>query len=157
MLLGLGEFVVTRRVHASPEVVFDTASDLDRYPEFMPVRRAELERAGGSEPMGPGAVRALYFLGPPLRERVITFERPRSIVYEVVSGLPVRDHVGTITIERDGAGSVIRWRVVTTPTIPLGGPILVAGVKLLVGRVARAIQKEAEARAAGESRGSGIR
>ncbi len=144
----MAEFVIERRVQASPGVVFDTASDLPRYPEFTPIRRAELERPGDTEEMGPGAIRALYFLGPPLRERVITFERPRLIVYEVLSGLPVRDHVGTVTIEADGSGSVVRWRIVTTPTIPVGGPVVVAGIRLLVGRVMTAIRKEAETRSA---------
>jgi hypothetical protein len=149
----VAEFSVERRVHASPEAFFDTASDLDHYSEFTPIRRAELERAGDTEAMGPGAIRALHFLGLTFRERVISFERPRLIVYEVISGLPVRDHVGTVTIEGAGSGSVVTWRVETTPTIPVAGSVVVAGLKLLVGRVLTAIQREAERRAAAESPG----
>ncbi len=143
----MAEFTLTRRMSASPETVFDTITDHRRYSDYTPIRRAELEREGDTEPNGTGAIRALHLAGPPMRERVIAFERPRLFTYELLSGLPVRDHVGTVTVEADGDGALMTYRVETTPTIPLAGPVLVAGLKLSIGRLMAAVQREAESRA----------
>jgi uncharacterized protein YndB with AHSA1/START domain len=142
----MATFTLTRRIGASPEVVFDTITDHRRYSDYTPIRRAELEREGEEEPNGKGAVRALHLVGPPMRERVVAFDRPRLFTYELLSGLPVRDHVGTVTIEPDGDGSTMSYRVETTPTIPLAGPVLVAGLKISIGRLMAAVQREAESR-----------
>lgn len=144
----MAEFTLTRRIDAAPETVFDTITDHRRYSDYTPVRRAELEREGNAEPNGEGAVRTLHLLGPPLRERVIAYERPRLFSYELLSGLPVRDHVGTVTIDPDGSGSRMTYRVQTTPTIPLAGPVLVQGLKLSIGRLMAAVASEAESRPA---------
>lgn len=140
----MAEFTLTRHIEASPEVVFDTITDHRRYSDYTPIRRAELEREGDAEPNGKGAIRALHLVGPPMRERVIAFDRPHLFTYELISGLPVRDHVGTVTVDPDGSGSRVTYRVETTPTIPLSGPVLVNVVKLSLGRLMAAVQSEAE-------------
>jgi len=144
----MAEFTLTRHMDAPPEAVFDAITDHTRYSDYTPIRRAELEAEGEEEPNGTGAIRALHLVGPPMRERVIAFERPRLFTYELLSGLPVRDHVGTVTVEPDGAGSLMTYRVETTPTIPLSGPFIVGGLKVSIGRLMAAVQREAERRAA---------
>jgi len=144
----MSEFTLTRRIEAPPEVVFDTITDHRRYSEYTPIRRAELEREGDTEPNGKGAIRALHLVGPPMRERVIAYDRPHLFTYELLSGLPVRDHVGTVTLDAEGAGSRMTYRVETTPTIPLSGPVLVSTLKIAIGRLMAAVQQEAESRTA---------
>lgn len=144
----MAEFVLTRKMEAPPEVVFDTITDHRRYSEYTPIRRAELERVGDEEPNGKGAIRALHLAGPPMRERVIAYQRPHLFTYELLSGLPVRDHIGTVTVDPAGSGSLMTYRVETTPTVPLAGPVLVAGLKLAIGRLMAAVQSEAESRVA---------
>lgn len=144
----MAEFVLTRKMEAPPEVVFDTITDHRRYSDYTPIRRAELEREGDSEPNGKGAIRVLHVAGPPMRERVIAFERPHLFTYELLSGLPVRDHIGTVTVDPAGSGSLMTYRVETTPTIPLAGPAFVAALKLSIGRLMAAVQREAQSRVA---------
>lgn len=141
-------FTLTRRIEASPEVVFDTITDHRRYSDYTPIRRAELEREGDTEPNGKGAIRALHLVGPPMRERVIAFDRPHLFTYEILSGLPVRDHVGTVTVDAAGSGSLMTYRIETTPTIPLSGPVVVNAFKIGIGRLMSAVQREAESRPA---------
>lgn len=147
----MAEFTLTRRMNASPEAVFDAITDHRRYSDYTPIRRAELEREGDTEPNGEGAIRALHLVGPPMRERVIAYERPRLFSYELISGLPVRDHVGTVTIDPAGSGSLVTYQVETTPTIPFSGPVLVSALKLSLGRLMAAVQREAESRPAGSA------
>lgn len=144
----MASFTYVRRVAAPPEVVFDVLTDHRRYAEITPLRRAELEREGAPAPNGIGAIRVLHLAGPPMREEVLAYERPRRFSYTILSGLPVRDHVGTVELTPRDGGTEIVYAVHTTPTLPLlgGGVVLVLkqGIKGLLSGVA----KESERRAA---------
>jgi uncharacterized protein YndB with AHSA1/START domain len=144
----MASFTYVRQVAAPPEVVFDVLTDHRRYTEITPLRKAELEREGEPEPNGLGAIRVLTVAGPPMREEVIAYERPFRFSYTILSGLPVRDHVGTVELSPSEGGTKVVYAIQTTPTVPLGGFAVVAileqGIKTLLGGVA----KESERRAA---------
>ena len=152
-------FTLTREIDAPPAVVFDTVTDHRRYPEFTPIRRAELEREGDDVPLGPGAIRALHVLGPPVREQVVAYREPELFAYRLLSGLPLRDHTGTVRFEpigtagggagsAGGAGTRMSYTIETTPVVPLSGPAVVAGARLAIGRLMAAVGAEAERRVA---------
>src|SRR5215218_9264281 len=116
----MASFTYVRQVAAPPEVVFDVLTDHRRYTEITPLRKAELEREGEPTPNGLGAIRVLSALpGPPMREEVIGYEAPTRFSYKILSGLPVRVHVGAVVLRPDDAGTEITYAVKTTPTIPL--------------------------------------
>ena len=69
---------------------------------MTPLRKSELEREGEPAPNGVGAIRVLTAVGPPLREEVLTYEEPSRFSYKLLSGLPVRDHVGTVELTPHG-------------------------------------------------------
>lgn len=139
-------FTLTRAVAAPPEVVFDTITDHPSYPEFTPIRRAVLEREGEGAPNGVGAIRALHVLGPPIRERVLDYRRPERFSYEVLSGVPVKSQVGTVTIEASPAGSVIRYHLELEPLVPGTGAPVAAVAKAALGRLMSGVAGEAERR-----------
>jgi uncharacterized protein YndB with AHSA1/START domain len=144
----MASFRYVRQVAAPPEIVFDVLTDHRRYTEITSLRKAELEREGEPEPNGLGAIRVLTLAGPPMREEVIGYERPSRFSYKILSGLPVRDHVGTVELSPKDGGTEVIYAVKTTPTIPLAGPVFMAflkkGIRDLIGGVA----KESERRAA---------
>lgn len=142
----MASFVLNREIAASPERVFDTITDHRRYLEFTPIRRAELEVEGSPEPNGKGAVRALHVVGPPIRERVIAYERPHLFTYELVSGLPLRDHIGTVELGDSLGGTAMTYAVQTTPTIPVVGFVVVEAMKLALSRLMAAVAADAEER-----------
>ena len=100
----MASFTLEREVAAPPEVVFDVLTDHRGYAEITPVRKVELEREGEPAPNGVGAIRVLHSVGPPLREEVIGFERPGRFSYRMLSGAPVRDHVGTVSLSPRAPG-----------------------------------------------------
>ena len=83
-----------------------------------------------------------------MREHVIAFDRPHLFTYEILSGLPVRDHIGTVTVDAAGSGSLMSYRIETTPTIPLSGPASSPRSRSAIGRLMAAVQQEAESRTA---------
>ena len=147
----MASFRYVRQVAAPPEVVFDVLTDHRRYNEITPVRKAELEREGEPAPNGVGAIRVLTVVPPPMREEVIAYERPQRFSYKILSGLPVRDHVGTVELKAAGGGTEMAYAVKTTPTIPLAGPVFMAILKKAIRDLMAGVAKESERRAADAS------
>jgi uncharacterized protein YndB with AHSA1/START domain len=137
-----------REIKASPEDVFDVLTDHRLYSELTPLRRSELEREGEPAPNGVGAIRKLTAVGPAIREEVVAFARPDRFSYKVLSGLPVRDHLGTVSLVADGAATKLTYAVRTTPTVPLAGGIVVMAVKRGINQLLDGVTAEAERRAA---------
>ncbi|HXQ88995.1 MAG TPA: SRPBCC family protein [Solirubrobacterales bacterium] len=145
----MASFRYVRQVAAPPEVVFDVLTDHRRYTEITPLRKAALEREGEPAPNGLGAIRVLSALpGPPMREEVIGYERPSRFSYKILSGLPVRDHVGTVELKDAGGGTELTYAVKTTPTIPLSGPVFMAVLKKAIRDLIAGVAKESESRVA---------
>jgi hypothetical protein len=73
---------LTSTVNAPNDVVFDVLTDHRGYARISPLRKSLLEREGDPAPNGVGAIRALYAVGPPIREEVTE--------YLARDGLPAR-------------------------------------------------------------------
>lgn len=143
----MASFTFIRQVAAPPETVFEVLTDHRGYAGITPMRKSELEREGEPAPNGVGAIRALHSIGPPLREEVVSYERPSRFSYKVVSGIPVRDHLGTVLLTPEGSGTRVTYAVKTTPTLPLVGGAVVAVTKLAIKQLLSGITTESERRA----------
>ena len=143
----MASFRFVRQVAAPPETVFDLFVDHRRYAEMTPLRGSELEREGDPAPNGVGAIRVLRSVGPPLREEVLTYEAPSRFSYKLLSGAPLRDHVGTVELTPQGNGTKVTYAVRTMPTVPLVGRVVVAvakqGVKQLLDGISAAAERQA--------------
>jgi uncharacterized protein YndB with AHSA1/START domain len=146
----VASFTLFREVAAPPETVFDVLTDHRRYAEMTRLRKSVLEREGEPAPNGVGSIRVLSAVGPPLREETIVYERPSRFSYKLLSGLPVRDHVGTVSLEPNGAGTKVTYAVRINPTLPVVGGAVVAFVKQGVTQLLNGVSTEAEQRAAGK-------
>lgn len=147
MMARMATVTLERTTQADMETVFAVLTDHRGYADISAVRKAVLEREGTPAPNGVGAIRKLSLAGPPLREEVTGYDAPSRFEYRLLSGLPVRDHVGTVTLSHSGGGTHISYRVDTTPTLPVGGAALVAVTKGVIGLLLRDVVKEAERRA----------
>lgn len=144
----MASFTLVREIGAPPEVVFDVLTDHRRYSELTPLRKSELEREGEPAPNGVGSIRVLTLAGPPMREETILYERPSRFSYTVLSGLPVRDHVGTVSLEpAAGGGTAVTYALRTTPTVPLAGGVVVALIKRAIVQLLDGVAAESERRA----------
>lgn len=137
----------SRNVAAPPETVWEVVADLRGMSAYTKFRKVELEREGDPPPNGVGAIRVLHLVGPPVREEIIAFDPPRRFSYRMLSGAPVKDHVGTIELSPSGSGTRMSYVVETTPTIPLVGGGLVAFLRRVIEDIAAGIASEAERRA----------
>jgi uncharacterized protein YndB with AHSA1/START domain len=143
----MASFTFTREIDAPAEIVFEVLTDHAKYSELTPLRKSELEREGEGNPNGVGAIRKLTVVGPPMREEVIAYEAPSRFSYTVLSGLPVRDHVGTVELTPNGGGTKMVYAVRTQPTLPVVGPVVVAAVKQAIKGLIGGVAAESERRA----------
>jgi len=144
----MASFRFERDVAAPPETIFSVVTEHHLYAKITPMRKSALEREGEPAPNGVGAIRVLTSVGPPLREEVIAYESPNRFSYKLLSGLPVRDHVGTVELTPSEGGTRVVYAVRTTPTLPLVGAAVIVVVKQGVKALLNGIVKESERRAA---------
>lgn len=137
----------SRTVAAPPETVWEVVADLRGMTDYTRFRKIELEREGDPPPNGVGAIRVLHLVGPPVREEIIAFEPPRRFAYRLLSGAPVKDHVGTVELEPAGEGTRMSYVLETTPKVPLVGFGVIAVMRKVVEDIAAGIAGEAERRA----------
>ena len=144
----MASFTLTSRINAPIDVVFDVLTDHRGYPKFSPLRKVALEQEGDPAPNGVGAIRALYAVGPPIREQVTEYEKPTRFAYRMLSGAPVRDHTAVVELSGDGGATNMVYRVETFPKVP---GVLVPGVvvfmRLAMGQLVGGVRKTAEKQA----------
>jgi hypothetical protein len=148
----MANFTFRALVKAPIDVVFDVLTDHRGYSRITPVRSSTLEREGKGDPNGLGAIRRLGLVGPPIREEVTEFARPNRFVYRLLSGAPVRDHVGTVELAEEPGGTRMTYDVRTTPTLPWPlSPAVVLVMRFAVNGLFQGVVKRSEelARAAG--------
>lgn len=109
--MGTQQIDVTVTSPAEAEAVWALLADVTTWSRWGPYDETALEQAGAPDPHGAGSIRRLNLGKYATRERVVVFEPAERLEYEVVSGIPVRDYRGVVTLERvpDG-GTAIRWR-----------------------------------------------
>jgi uncharacterized protein YndB with AHSA1/START domain len=144
----MAEFTLRALIDAPIDVVFDVLTDHRRYKDFAPLRSSKLEREGDPAPNGVGAIRVLGLAGPPIREEVTEYVRPSRFVYKLLSGAPVRDHVGTVDLVQEGGGTRVNYHVQTTPTLPrVLAPVVVAVLRQSIQQLFNGVKKESERQA----------
>jgi uncharacterized protein YndB with AHSA1/START domain len=143
----VASFTFKRDIAAPPEVVFAVLTEHEGYAKITQLRKSVLERQGEPEPNGVGAIRVLSAVGPPLREEVVAYEPSTRFSYKLLSGLPVRDHLGTVELSADGDGTKMVYAVRSTPTVPVVGGAVIAAVKLGVKSLISGVAAESERRA----------
>jgi uncharacterized protein YndB with AHSA1/START domain len=146
----MASFTLERHVAAPPETVFAVLTEHDRYDAITPLRKSVLEREGDPPPNGVGAIRVMTSVGPPLREKVVAYEPPTRFSYTVISGAPIRDHLGTVELAPEAGGTRIVYAVRMIPTLPLAGAAVVGAIRLGIGMLLRGVKRESERRAAAD-------
>src|SRR5262245_59988223 len=104
------EVVLQERFAASPERVFATLTDHVAFGRWVGAD-IRVERPGTPAPNGLGAIRAVRACGLTVREEVVRWEPPLAMDYRVVSGAPLRNHLGQIRIAPDAGGARLDYRI----------------------------------------------
>jgi len=140
-------FELERRISAPVNVVWEVLSDHRGYARWAGVDKAILEREGVGDPNGVGAVRDLRKGPISIREEVVACEPQKSFSYTVVSGPPVRDYLGVVTLKADGEATHVHWTVRFEPKVPLTGRVILPIVRKVISDLLALATRESEQRA----------
>ncbi len=123
---------VTRPLPAATERVWDVIGDPATSPG--PGVNVTVERAGAAD--GTGLIRVVALGRGRVREEITSVGPGYALGYRLLSGAPVRDYTGAVTLQdsRDG-GTVVRWSVTFRPSIPGTGRLVSFLTRRSIGRV----------------------
>ena len=139
------EFTLTRKTTAPIETVFEALTNHRGIANYVrAVRRSTLDRKGTPAPNGVGAVRRLVAVGPAIVEEIIDYQRPTRYAYKLLSGAPVRDHVGTVELREAGSGTEVSWHLRSTPKIPGLDRLLSPVLRRVIGELLKGAVTAAE-------------
>ena len=87
---------------------------------------------------GVGEVRRFSKNGMATVERVVVAADPHTFSYELISGVPVKNYVGTVTLTSlESGGCRINWRSTFDGKYPLVGALVKMALDVFIGRAAR--------------------
>jgi uncharacterized protein YndB with AHSA1/START domain len=137
---------VAARSAAPPEHVFELLADATSWPLWAGpvITHGSWERDGDPAPGGVGAIRKLGRWPMFGREQVVAFDPPSHHAYTMLSGNPVRNYYAVVSLEPDGAGTLIAWSATFEPRIPGTGRLLERFYRSLIGSFARRLAAYAE-------------
>jgi hypothetical protein len=136
---------VTAETSAAPDVVYGLLADGTTWTTWSSIDHFELERAGDPPPEGPGAIRVFKRGRTTGRDQILELEPGRRLQYASLSGLPVRDYVGEVVLERtsDG-GTAIDWHSSFSTSSPPGtGWLVEKGIAKFLAECARGLAAHA--------------
>jgi uncharacterized protein YndB with AHSA1/START domain len=143
----MATFTLHAEINAPVETVFEVLSDHSGYSKITPLRSSTLEREGSPDRNGVGAIRRLALAGPPIREEITEFERPKLLSYKALSGVPAKQHSGMVRLSERSGGTILTWHVDSTPKLPIPDAIYVAAMKPVIKQLLGGVKTESERRA----------
>jgi uncharacterized protein YndB with AHSA1/START domain len=114
---------VVKVIDAPVQKVWDRYTDHVSWTRWAGLGKVRLAKEGVPAPNGIGCVRVISSAGVEVHEEVLSFDAPRRMTYRVVKGgIPIKDHLGEVNFEEQGAATLVVWRCRFESKIPgLGG------------------------------------
>lgn len=129
----MGEITIKRTFDTSAERLFDALADQHNMARWMGGRiTVPVQGAGGLV----GTVRRMH-LGPiSMDEQIIDAERPYSLSYQIVRGIPgLKHHLGELKLEPQGPErSHLTWRIAFELSSPLLSSLILRAMRPSIER-----------------------
>jgi len=141
-------FTLEHRVESSAPIerVWALLSDARGWSNWSRLTKTGLaEPAPGPDPNAVGALRR-FSVGPGASlERVVAYDPPRHLAYELEAGLPIRGYRADVLLEpRPGGGTTITWRARYAGRPPVLGVAVHAFLDWFLLDTARSLARAAE-------------
>ncbi|WP_078313031.1 MULTISPECIES: SRPBCC family protein [unclassified Mycobacterium] len=133
---------------APRNIVYELLANREGYNAFLPFT-VTLVRPGATERQGVGAVHRIGIGPVGVKEEIVDLVEGERIQYRVVGGLPVRSHIGTITLTDHPQGTAVRYSMESTPLIPVPHAAMVWVLRQSMSSLVNGARREAARRGAG--------
>lgn len=143
----MGELSETTTIRAPRDEVWALISVQENWADWVPSRKATLERTGSPEPDGVGAVRLIGIVGPiGIREEITAYDAPGRMAYRMASRFPVRDYRADMRLTADGDETVLEWSAEWVDRWGFTSGAAKRSLGRSIARMASGIKAEAERR-----------
>ena len=102
----------------------------------------KVEKYGDLKSGGVGTIREITIGKACVREVLETVDPPQGFTYRILSGAPLKDYVGKVTLEDKGEDTIIRWSAELTPKIPFTGGICCKLAKRAANKLIDSVEKD---------------
>ena len=124
-------FSITKKYPFPASHLWEIFSDFGK--STNPSAVIEIEEEGDPDNHGIGAIRTTLIDKDTFRERLIAYEPGQSLTYQLLSGAPVEEYFGTITIHPiDDSKSKVTWSIECKPQFPIPGWIIEKNAKKVI-------------------------
>jgi|SRR5690242_3760113 len=130
---------ISVKTAASAGTVYALLADGSTWPQWSSMDSVDLEREGDPAPEGPGAIRVNKKGRTTGRDEILELEPNRRFKYAALSGLPVRDYVGEVTLTPVAGGTHINWHSSFLPKFPGTGWLLQRGISKFLDECAHGL------------------
>lgn len=117
--MAIQDIDVRKTIPADPDTVFRLVGDSSTWPEWTPIESFQLIEEGDLG--GVGEIRVFRTGRVRVREEIVEKVRGRRLVYELLSGLAVKDYRAEIDVEPAAGGSDVRWHTTFSAKFPGSG------------------------------------
>ncbi len=134
------DVTITRDIDVSAGKVWNVLSDFEHAP--IPSFSVTVEKKGDSDAGGIGTVRMITVGKRQIREKLESIKHPSLFTHRVISGVPVKDYVGSVGINPLKSKTRISWKVQFIPNVIGTGWILKQIIKKTINRIINEIEIE---------------
>lgn len=125
---------------APPDAVWTLLADATTWPRWSDFDEAAIERPDPDGGQGVGARRRFRLGRTRSLEEIVAFDPPTHVAYTLLSGLPLRDYRGDVTLTPTASGGTdIHWQSSFVPRIPGTGGLFVRRLGAFIQSVADAL------------------
>ncbi|HSV39247.1 MAG TPA: SRPBCC family protein [Nocardioidaceae bacterium] len=132
---------LVQRFDAPAQAVWDLMTDTSAWPRWAGVRSVQVDRPGDEARGGAGQLRTIKTWSGTVQEEVTAVEPGLWFSYSLLSGAPVHDYRGTVSLEPDAGGTKVTWNVEFLPR-RFWGPALRVAVSRMMRRAMRGLAAE---------------
>jgi len=130
---------VTAHSTKDAPALYALLADGASWPTWSPIGSFELERPGGSEREGVGAIRVFRTGRVASREELVELVPDRRLSYILLSGLPLRGYRADVDLTPNDTGTEIRWHSTFRPAVPGTGWLYRAALTRFIRRCANGL------------------
>ncbi|OAT69004.1 hypothetical protein AWB85_23545 [Mycobacteroides immunogenum] len=141
----MAQYIEETVFEAPRSAVYELLANREGYNDFLPFT-VKLVRPGDTERQGVGAIHQIGVGPVGVKEQIVELVDGERIQYRVVAGLPVRSHVGTITLADHPQGTTVRYSMESTPLIPVPDAVMVWILRKSMSSLVTGAQREAARR-----------
>lgn len=138
-MVTLRRFRVTVHSHRDAASRFALVEDGSTWPSWTPIGRCAREGLAGDGTEIVGTLRRFTTGIVTSVERVTAIEPGTSFTYALERGMPIANHVATVTVTPEAHGCRIDWDETFAPTIPGTGLLLVWFLRTFITRCAEGL------------------